>query len=134
FKSDAAASAPTYDSSRPPVFRNGRFKINRLAAAIQNFSIDFGNTLVNPPNPNAVEGFDPAQITGRNITGSMNPAETLVATRDIFADFRAGTKAIVSLSYGSTAGNRLGIVIPNALYTGETPADRDGIMAKNVPF
>lgn len=132
FKSDVSNPTPTLDSTRPQVFRNGKFKINRAAAAIQNFAVDFGNTLINPHDPNQVEGYDATQITGRNITFSMNPAETLVATRDIFADLRAGTTALISASYGSAAGNRIGIVIPQAGYLNEAPADRDGILAKTV--
>lgn len=131
---DVSVPSATLQSTRPPVFKGGRFKIARSSAAIQNFSMNFGNSLVNPDNPAASEGFDPAVITARRITGSFNPAATLVATRDNIADFRAGTQKLLSLSYGSATGNRIGIVIPTALYTGLDPADRSGIAAENIAF
>lgn len=133
-ESDTAIVSPTYDTTRPPIWKGGKALINRLAAAMQGLSITNGNTLASPDNPNATEGVDPAIITMRNITGTMNPVERLVATDDVMTDFRSGNKRIVHASYGSTAGNKVGITIPSALYTGKNPTDRSGIAAVDIPF
>lgn len=133
-KTDASIVTPTYDSSRPPVFKNGVFKINRLASAINSLSLSNGNTLTNPDNPNSLEGFDPAIITARKITGNMDPAETLVATRDIMADFRAGTNRIIHARYGASTGNKVGITLPANIYTGQNPSNRDRLSTVDVPF
>jgi hypothetical protein len=133
-KSDAAVPTPTYDSTRPPVFKSAVMLINRLAAAINSFNLDNGNTTAQADNPNAAEGFDPAEITGRDITGSVDPKETLIATRDIMTDLRAGTKRIIHARYGATTGNKVGITIPQALYNDEDSGDREGIATVNVPF
>ena len=133
-KADAAVPAAAYDASRPPPFKGGAMLVDRKAAALENLSLDVGNEQTFPDNPNAAEGFDPSIITRRNVTGSINPLETLIATRDIMADFRAGTQRIVHARYGATAGNRVGVTVPAALYTGQTPGDRSGLATVEVPF
>lgn len=133
-KTDAAVPACTYDTSRPPIFKNGKMLINRVAAAMATFTLDMGNQVVFPGNPNASEGFDPAIITERNMTGSVDPQATLVATRDILTAMRAGTQQIIHARWGSIAGNRVGITIPTALYTANDPGDRQGVMTEQTNF
>jgi hypothetical protein len=133
-KEDAAVPAATYDATRPPAFKGGAMLVDRKAAALENLSLDLGNEQTFPDNPNAAEGFDPSIITRRNVTGSINPLETLIATRDIMADFRAGTQRIVHARYGEAVGNKVGVTVPGALYTGQTPGDRSGLSTVEVPF
>lgn len=133
---DVAVPAATYDdvAIRPPVIRNGAFKIERVARAIAALTLDAGNTLTMPANPNATEGFDPTEITARNLTGSVDPMSVLVATQDTMAAFRAGTKQILHERWGSTAGNRLAVTIPAGLYTGRNQGDREGLATEELPF
>jgi hypothetical protein len=133
-RTDASLGTPVYDATRPPVWKNGAFTINRAAGAAQNLNFACNNVLTNPDNPNSLEGFDPALITGRKIEGSINPLETLVATRDIMGDFRAGTTRPLHARMGSTAGNRIGITLPSVLYKGADPGDRSGLLTAEVPF
>ncbi len=133
-KADAAVPAATYDATRPAPFKNGTMLVNRLAAALESLTVDLGNEQSFPENPNALEGFDASIIVRRNLTGSMNPLETLIATRDIMADFRAGTQRIIHARYGATAGNRVGATIPAALYTNQSPGNRSGLATVEVPF
>lgn len=133
-KTDVSVPACTYDSTRPPIFKGGYMLINRVAAAMATFGIDNGNQVVFPPNPNVTEGFDPAIITERSMTGSIDPQATLVATRDIMTAMRAGTQHILHARWGSTAGNRVGITIPTGLYTANDPGDRQGVMTEQTNF
>lgn len=133
-KTDAALPTVTYATARPQIWKNGRCKIQRLAASMQTLSLDMGNQLAQPDNPNELEGYDPGVITARNPRGTMNPKETLVATRDIMTDFRSQTFRIMSASFGSAAGNRIGITIPRTLYLNQTPGDRNGYRVVDVPF
>lgn len=137
FVSKTDASVPAglvYDSTRPPVWKGGKALIHRSPAAMASLSVEFGNQLTNPDNPNSVEGFDPSVITARKMTGSCDPLEVLVATRDTMAAFRAGTSQIIHASYGVTAGNRVGVTIPAAFYTNLQPGDRNGLMTNTHPF
>jgi hypothetical protein len=133
-KADAAVPTATYDTTRPPIWKNGRALIDRYASAMAAMSVDWGSALTNPDNPNALEGFDPAIITRRAMTGSCDPMETLVATRDVMTAFRNGTQQIVHARFGALAGNRIGLTIPAAFYTNQTPGDRDGVATVTVPF
>jgi hypothetical protein len=69
-----------------------------------------------------------------NSAANINPLETLIDTRDIMADFRASTQRIVHARCGETGGNRVGVTVPGALYTGQTPSDRSGLATVEVPF
>jgi hypothetical protein len=64
----------------------------------------------------------------------MDPQETLVATRDIMSDFRAGTARILHLRYGATAGNRVALTVPQGLYINQNPGDRSGLATVQVPY
>ena len=137
-KADAAVPAVTYDSTRPGTFRNSRMLVNRAPAALQSISLDSGAELQYPPNPNQSEGFDPPTHTRRNMVGSMDPNETLIATRDLMADFRAGTERILHArvlgGLAATAGSRVGLTVPAAFFTGYRPGDRNGIATEELPF
>ncbi len=133
-KTDVAVPACTYQSTRPVPWMNGVFEIDRTAAALETFELGPGNNVVNPPNPNASEGFDAGQIVARAMGGRMDPLLQLVATRDLFADMRAGTSRILHAHVGSVAGNRVGITVPKAAITGANNDDKAGLSAENVTF
>ncbi|MCM8738287.1 hypothetical protein M5E06_29605 [Azospirillum sp. A1-3] len=137
FAGKVDANVPTglvYDATRPPVWKGGKALVNRVVSAMSSMSIEFGNQMTNPDNPNAAEGFDPSIITSRNMTGSCDPLETLVATRDSMAALRAGTQQIIHACYGITAGNRIGVTMPAAFYTNLQPGDRNGLMTNTHQF
>jgi hypothetical protein len=130
-------SVPTglvYDSTRPPIWRGGAALMNRTAVGISSMSLNFGNAIVNPDNPNDAEAYDPTEIVSRNMQGSVSRQEYLVATADAFADFRAGTQRIIHARYGGTAGNRIGVTLPAAQYTNQNPTDQSGVMSVALPF
>lgn len=133
-KADAAVPAATYDATRPPIWKNGAALVNRLAAAIQQWTLDPQNQIINPDNPNSLEGYDPAIITSRQARGNINPLEVLTATRDIMSDFRSGTQRVLHARYGATAGNRIALTHPAALYLNQSPTDRGGLAAVGVPY
>jgi hypothetical protein len=86
-KTDAAVPATVYDGTRPPTFRNSRFLIQRIQAALRTLSIDAAAEPVYPSNPNASEGFDAPLHVSRNLTGRMDPYARLVATQDLTGAF-----------------------------------------------
>jgi hypothetical protein len=133
-KADVAVPSLTLDSTRPPVWKGGVFHIAGADAALRQCTIALNNTVSFPDNPNAAEGIDAPQITRRDLQGSMDPLEVLVATRNIFSDFRAGTTRALQAVNGSTAGNILTVDIPAAKYRNETQGDRDGFLMADVPF
>ena len=135
-KTDSAMPTTTvsYDTTRPPIWKGGSFTINSVEAAASDMTMDFGNQITQPDNPSATEAFDPAIITSRMMRGTINPKETLVATRDTMADFRAATKRPLAAYWGTTAGNRIGLVAPSALYLNQTPGERNAYRTVEVPY
>jgi hypothetical protein len=133
-QTDVLVPTATYDDTRPPPFIDAVMNLNRVCVALQNFSVDSGNNVVNTPDPCAAEGFGPAQITARNMTGSLDPNKTLVATRDVLGDMKAATEQLLHARWGSVAGNRCAVTVPAALYTGLGQGDRDGIITDEIQF
>jgi len=41
---------------------------------------------------------------------------------------------MIAAKVGSAVGERMGIVVPAALYTGNSPEDRQGLSAMSIPF
>lgn len=125
-----------YQDVRPGIWRGGLMTIDAKRAAVEQMTVALNNTYPYPGDPNEQEGFLPPVITSRDIQGNVNPFETLVATRDIFTDFRNGVKRAIAALIPAADGNShyTGFTFPTAKYRSEGPADRNGLIAVNAPF
>ncbi len=134
-QTDVALPAPTFDTTAPVPFIGGGFTVDAFSAVISSLSFDLANTLAMPESVNGVDGFDEITIVGRDVNGSINPLDELVATEDFIGNFTAGAAmAIATGAIGATAGNILNIDMPAVYYRDATPADRDGLAALDLPF
>jgi hypothetical protein len=134
-RADAANPSPTYQSVRPGIWKDGKMSIASAAAAAQQLTIALNNVVPYPGDPNQPEGFGAPLITGRDVQGNVNPFETLIATRDIFGDFRAGTqRSIAAIIQHANAGQAVGLTVPAGKYRDRQPADRDELIALSAPF
>ena len=132
---DATLVDPTLDSTVPETFRGAGFTVDSFAAKIANFSFDLGNVMSMPPNPNAADGFGEIQIVDRDVNGSIDPLEELVADEDYIGNFKSGAAmALTTGAIGSTAGNIVTITMPAVSYRDSGRADRDGLVGLNLPF
>ena len=132
---DVALASPTYDSTVPPILVNGNFTIGAFGAIIQALSVDMGLTIETPSDLNATDGYGEVLVTDRDVNGSFNPEQTLVATKDFMAIFKAGTlEAIDTGVIGATAGNKFQITLPKTYYRNLSPADREGVLVYDLPF
>lgn len=133
-KSDAPLPAAAYQPSRPAAFRDGVMRMNGGKVAISEFSWDCGTELVYPPDPNEREGSRTAQITSRAMTGSFDPEDTLVATRNLIADIDTATPKVILAAFGPYDGNRFAILIPQAQINQAVPGERDRIATEEIEF
>lgn len=138
-KSDAAVPAVVLDTTKPPIWRGkegGKMLIHRIAGAVTGLRFSVKPTLVFPDNPNAQEGIDAPQLVyPRTVDGEVDPASVLVASgRDSMADLFAQNEKILSAQIGATAGNRIGVVIPRAMFTDASHKDQNGILKDQLPF
>lgn len=138
-KTDAAVPAVVLDTTKPPIWRakqGGKMLIGRVAGAVTQLRLGVKPTLVFPDNPNAQEGIDaPVLVYPRTVDGDCDPASVLIASgRDSMADLFAQTERPITAQIGSTAGNRIGLVVPRALFSDASHKDKSGILGDQLPF
>lgn len=132
---DVALASPTYDSTVPPIMINGSFTIGGFAGVIQALNFSLGNVIETPPNLSATDGYGEVALTGRDVNGSINPEQPLVASHDFMAAFKAGTTEALSCGpIGATAGNKFTITMPAVYYRNISPSGRQGVLAYDLPF
>lgn len=134
--SDVALVTPTYDSTVPPsVINLASFLLDSVAFNVAAISLDMGMTLAMPADITGADGFGDITITGRNVTGSIDPLATVIATYDWITKWQADTSvALTTGAVGGTAGNKWTLACPTAQYTEIAHGDRDGIITRQVSF
>ena len=134
-ETDTALVSPTFDSTEPETIKGIGLTINSVSHAVEALTLDLSNTVSMPPDVTASDGYGEIRITKRDINGSINPEDTLLATANFLADWRADTeRAIDTGVIGSTAGNRFQLDIPLAAYRDASLGDRDGIRTMDLSF
>lgn len=127
-------AAPTLDATRPAAFMSAQCYLDSQATKISQTTFGLGNQIEVDDDPSDTFGSDIAAILRRKITGRINPPVALNSVRDAIADFLAGTTRKLWLQYGSVAGNRISILMPQILYTGSEPEDNRGFAHEGIPF
>jgi hypothetical protein len=139
---DVAVPADTTNASpRPPLWMNStslpaNCALDKITVAAQTFTLDMGNQMVLPDNPNQAEALDETEIISRDITGTTNPLAVLVATRATFAAFKAGTPMSFAalLVHGQSAGGRIALTVPRIIATNVGEGDRQGLVSDEISF
>lgn len=133
----AGVTNPTgavFDTTRPRPLRDADAVLGGNTVCFRNFTLDFGNEIVQADCPGEEFGYEAARVVSRKPTGRINPKLLTLSSRDAFADMIAGTTKQLWLNWGETAGNRVSIYIPQLVYTGKEDDDLDGISADGLPF
>jgi hypothetical protein len=128
----ALLSGVSYQTTNPPAFMSASFTLAAYAGIIESMSIDMGNALYLRPSANAAQGFISTVITGREPKLTINPEDVLVATKDWWAIWEAGTLSALSAVVGATAGNICTITAPKVQIGKMKPAERDGIVVQEM--
>lgn len=133
---DDALETPTYQTTVAPAFMGASITIaGATPKGVENLEFDLGNIIRMGPDANEATGFYGARITGRKSSGSLDPEAVLVATRDDFALWRAGTTgAITTGAVGSGADNSWQIDIARASRRPPELSNADGIRKYSIPF
>lgn len=131
---DTALATPTYDSAVPAVLIGGSFSIGSFAAVIESMNFSLGNELGVPPDINAADGYAEVHVIGRDVNGSINPEQPLVATAAFLADLKSGTtRAFDSGTFGAV-GNQFRVQMPSVYYRDISPGEREGVLFYELPF
>lgn len=128
-----------YEDSVPPAFKGVTTSINGSAPnCYTSFAFDSGNRLQLQECAAETDGYLCAYIDGYEMTGAINPVQSVVATFNPFTDYFGGTASVVSLStIGTDAGNRISITsvqqnYGGAQYTDLVQGDRNGQMTADI--
>jgi len=134
-QTDVALPTPTLDSTKPVPFNGASFAVGGFAGVISAISFDMGWKVATPPSVNSADGFGEIIMTERDVSGSFDPEDELVATNDWIGDFTAGTlMAMATGTIGGTAGNRVAFSWPQVYYRDVAPGDRDGVRTLDITF
>lgn len=132
---DTALATPTYNATVPSVLINVPFSIGAYSAVISALNFDMGHTIATPDNIAATDGYSAVQITGRKVTGGIDPEGVLVAANDFITQWKNATgMALDTGLIGGTAGNRYRVQMPVTVYTEIGNADRDGVITRDAKF
>jgi len=132
-ESDTPMISPAYDNTVPTPVIGAGFSIGGYSAVISSLNFDLSNTLATPPDISSSDGYGEVRITGRDVNGSFDPEDTLIADNDWQNDFELGnTLALDTGLIGSVVGNRYQITMPAVYYRDLSPGDRDGVRTLDV--
>jgi hypothetical protein len=133
---DVALVTPTYDSTVPVVMLGlSSFLVDSYAAKLTKIAFDIGNTLAKPGDITQADGFGEVRISGRNVTGSLDPEQTLVATYNWVNKWKTNVSGALDTGViGTVAGNRWRVTMPALNYLSLGPADKEGISTFDLQF
>lgn len=132
---DVALPSPTLDGVEAPTIKGASFTVDSYAAVIGALTLDLNNTVATPPSVNGLDGYGEITITDNDITGTIDPEDPLLATKDFINDWQTGKEMALSTGViGSVAGNRHQISMSKIAYRDVAEGDRDGIATKALTY
>jgi len=132
--SDTANPTPVYSAQVPPKFLNVGLTVGSYAAVISALAFDMGFTAARQPDVNATDGFGEVLISGRAVTGSIDPSAVTIATNDFLGDFLAGNLMDIGTGLIGSAGNQWQLILADSYYDNISIADREGVRTFDTPF
>lgn len=131
---DVAIIAPTYPTTAPLRFAGATaLTLGAATPKIQQMTLDFGNTITLREDATDISGYSTAIITGRRITGSINPESVLVATKDYYGEWIARTEQALALTL-SQGGLSVAFAAPKLQWTNVQGGDRNGMAIEDLSF
>lgn len=125
---DVAQYTPVYDTTVPVAFRGDNFlAVGGFNPAFTELSIDPQWTTAISQNANAADGYGEIRVTERQVSVSLDPEDTDVATKDWLGAIQTNASEALSLTHGSVAGNRVNIAMPALRPNTHGAGDRDGV-------
>lgn len=132
--SDAALPAVTYTNFQTPLAANtsntSAFSFFSYSAVLESLSINLGNSI----NYRALIGSESVLLTDRQVSGTAVFEAPLTADKDFFAIALASALGALTVTHGTTAGNRFGITSSRIDIANPTYTDNNGVHMLSVPF
>lgn len=125
---------PTLLASRPISWIDAQTYLGPIAICMNALSIDYGGQIVVTQCQNEPFGYEDAAINSRRINGTINPRAVNISTRDVFTAWKEQTSQKFWTAFGTTAGNRVSIYIPELIYGGTQSQEIDGFIHDSIPW
>ncbi|MBX3435549.1 MAG: hypothetical protein KF847_19705 [Pirellulales bacterium] len=131
---DVALLAPTYPAVRPIRMMGATITADATALPpVQQFTLDLGNEVQMREDAANPSGYAHAVIVARNVRGSVNPEEKLVATRDIYGDWLAMTERSLLFQVGNT-NNQIVVAVPKWQARNVQESERNGLVVADIEW
>jgi hypothetical protein len=128
-------SAPTYESTIPPVVESASFTLNADAdLVVQELNLDLANEVAPRDDISSANAISQFIITNRNPKGNFNPEALLIASYDFWTEWVASTQRALSVVVGSASGNKCTITAPKVTLDNITDGERERILTREIPF
>lgn len=131
---DTIPTDAVFNSGVPPILKSGLFTLGSYAGTIENFKLTYGNEIAKRPDVNAATGFLAQFAKDRNVTAEIDPEAPALSSFDPLGAVEAGTDYTMSITFGSTAGNRMRVYTPKVNLDAPKYADRENILTYGIPL
>lgn len=124
---DTALPTPTYTSVIPQAINNintTAFTFHSYSAIASQFAFDIGNSVV---HRTLVGGTEQVLVTDRKATGQLQIESTTIAQKDYFTIAKNSTPGALSVTHGTTNGNKVQVDAPAVPIVKLGYAELDGI-------
>ena len=132
---DTAAPTATYTNQASPLIlkadNTSAFAVYGYAGCLMEFSFDIANETL---YRELVGCTKEVIITTRAAEGEMKIEAPTIAQYDFFTAALASTTGAVTLVHGTTAGNRVTVVLPTISLANPAYEDEDGIQMLGLPY
>jgi len=132
---DVALAVAVYNATVPVPVIGAGFTMDSYAAVISKLDCDWGIEIAKPDSINATDGYGEIRITGRAVTGSVDPEAVLAAAYNFVTKWKSSAAyALTTGAIGSAAGNIYTVTMPAITYTELGSGDREGILTRELKF
>lgn len=132
--SDASILAPTRETALPIRFASSGLQLAGAHTPIaRQLVLRAGNQIKLVGDSTDPSGFKHAVVTGRRMTGTLNPEANLVATKDYHGEWLASTEQALALAVGAS-GNKITMAAPKLQVTNVQFADEEGTIIDALEF
>ena len=132
---DTAAPTATYSNQADPLIfkadNTSAFTVYGYAGCLMEFSFDIANETL---YRELVGCTKEVIITTRAAEGELKIEAPTIAQYDFFTAALASTTGAVTLMQGTTAGNRVTVVLPSISLSNPAYEDEDGIQMLGLPY
>lgn len=130
----ALLSGITYESSLPPVAKNGTVRLGSYTPIAKSFDLDMGNSVALRTSMAASKGAISAKIPSREPRGTLTIETPLVADKDVWGNLTGVVVEELELGIGSVEGNRFKVIVPQLQITGVPEGDENLISTLALAF